>query len=116
MLSRKRAVATLLFSDLGDSFAVLLNFCNFCNFRNYCFQCFASFTNMSLARFRKYEFLSFTYVSQLEDSQGFANTSFRKLSQIGFSFRKVSQVSQGFRNVQFADGTQASSSPMGASG
>ena len=69
---------------------------------------------MSLARFRKYEFLSFTYVSQ--DSQGFANTSFRKLSQIGFSFRKVSQVSQGFRNVQFADGTQASSSPMWASG
>ena len=34
MLSRKRGVLTVLFSDLGDSLALLLNFRNFRDFRN----------------------------------------------------------------------------------
>ena len=109
MVSRKRAVVTVLFtmfSDMGDSSAVLLNFHNFRNFRNQCFakfckSCFASIANTSFQRLR---ITQFTFVSQ--DSQGFASFrkyKFRKVSQIGFSFRKVSQVLQGFRNGQFAD-------------
>ena len=68
-------------------FAISFSQC-FAKFRK---SCFASFANTSFARFRKYEFRSFTFVSQ--DSQGFANTSFRKLSQI--------QVSQAFANRFF---------------
>ena len=73
-------------------FAIGVSQC-FAKFRK---SCFASFANTSFARFRKYKFRSFTFVSQ--DSQGFANTIFRKLSQIKFSqgFANRFFVSQGF--------------------
>ena len=104
MVSRKRALVTVLFTmfsdhDLGNSFAVLLNFSNFRNFHNYvsqCFanfrkSCFASFVNTSFARFRKYEFHSFTFVSQ--DLQGFAKTSLVVFASIRkYKFRKISQI------------------------
>ena len=97
---------------------------NFHNFRNQCFavichvtafrkSCFANFANTSFrkvsrvfARFHKYFFSHFTFVSQ--DSQVFANTSYARFRNS--QFRKnshnmffVSQVSQSFRKRQIAD-------------
>ena len=73
-------------------FAIGVSLC-FAKFRK---SCFASFASTSFAMFRNYKFRSLMFVSQ--DSQGFANTSFRKLSQIKLSpgFANRFFVSQGF--------------------
>ena len=94
MLSRKRAVVTVLFSDLGDSFALQLNFRNFRNFRKSCFAVFRQVSQIVFGKFRKYEFRK---VSQIRVFASFSKYKFRKVSQIGFSFRKfVSQVFASF--------------------
>ena len=85
---------------LGQSFATQLNFRTFVIFAisvSHCIalfrkSCFASLANTSFARFRKYKFRSFTFVSQ-----GFANTSFARFRK--YKFRSFTFVSQGFARV-----------------
>ena len=91
ILLRKRAVLAVLFSDLSDSFAVLLNFRNFRDFCNKRFAVFRQVSQIVFRKFRKYEFrkVSQMLISQFyvcfarfarflkyEFSQAFANTSF----------------------------------------